>query len=209
MTDSGSIWRGVAVLFFICGTATWGCGASDSPSTGDTQSAAAQGDHDHSHGGAHEHSHKDSRDHSHGPPSGAASGHGHGAGPHEGTLADWGGGKYHVEFTVDHDQQLATVYVLGGDEKTSAPISAADGKLLLTIKEPSFQVELIATPLEGETAERASRYVGKHEKLGIVQEFGGTISGEVEGTPFAGDFQEVAHGEPDHAKPAPTTPRNH
>ena len=29
-------------------------------------------------------------------------GHSHGAGPHDGTLADWGGGKYHVEFTVDH-----------------------------------------------------------------------------------------------------------
>ncbi|HRA89307.1 MAG TPA: hypothetical protein PK992_14580, partial [Planctomycetaceae bacterium] len=42
--------------------------------------------------------------------------HGHGAGPHDGTLADWGGGKYHVEFTVDHDKQEATVYVLGSDE---------------------------------------------------------------------------------------------
>ena len=48
--------------------------------------------------------------------------HGHGAGPHDGTLADWGGGKYHVEFTVDHDKQEATVYVLGSDEKSPSPI---------------------------------------------------------------------------------------
>ena len=118
----------------------------------------------------------------------------HGAGPHEGAVADWGGGKFHVEFTVDHDKQEATVYVLGSDEKTAAPIKAADGKLLLTIKEPSFQVELTAMPLDGEAEGTASRFVGKDEKLGVVQEFAGTISGEVEGTPYAGDFKEEPHG---------------
>jgi hypothetical protein len=119
---------------------------------------------------------------------------GHGAGPHEGTLADWGGGKYHVEFTVDHDKKEATVYVLGGDEKTPAPIKPADGKLLLTITEPSFQVDLAAVPLEGEAEGLSSRFVGRHEKLGIVQEFAGSISGEVDGTPYAGDFKEEPHG---------------
>lgn len=121
--------------------------------------------------------------------------HGHGAGPHEGTLADWGGGKYHVEFTVDHDKQETVVYVLGSDEKTPAPIKATDGKLLLTINEPSFQVELTAQPLEGEAEGSSSRFVGKDEKLGVVQEFAGTISGEVEGTPYAGDFKEEPHTE--------------
>ena len=125
---------------------------------------------------------------------------GHGTGPHEGTLADWGGGKFHVEFTVDHDKQEATVYVLGDDEKTAAPIKAADGKILLTIKEPSFQVELTAMPLDGEAEGTASRFVGKNEKLGVIQEFEGTISGEVEGTPYAGDFKEEPHGEHEHKK---------
>ena len=123
---------------------------------------------------------------------------GHGAGPHEGTVADWGGGKFHVEFTVDHDQQEATVYVLGSDEKTAAPIKAADGRILLTIKEPSFQVELTAQPLDGEADGLASRFVGKDEKLGVVQEFTGTISGEVDGTPYAGDFKEEPHGAHEH-----------
>ena len=122
----------------------------------------------------------------------------HGEGPHEGVVADWGGGKFHVEFTVDHDKQEATVYVLGSDEKTATPIKAADGKLLLSIKEPSFQVELTAMPLDGEGDGNCSRFVGKHEKLGVVQEFAGTISGEVEGTPYAGDFKEEPHG--DHEK---------
>jgi hypothetical protein len=126
------------------------------------------------------------KDHSH-------EGHAHGEGPHGGTVADWGGGKYHVEFTVDHDKQEATVYLLGNDEKTPSPIKATDGNLLLTIKEPAFQVELVAQPLEGEADGVASRFVGKNEKLGVVQEFAGTISGEVEGTPYAGDFAESAH----------------
>ncbi len=115
----------------------------------------------------------------------------HGAGPHEGAVADWGGGKYHVEFTVDHDNQVATVYVLGSDEKTAAPVKA--GKLLLSISDPKFQVDLVASPLEGEKDGLASRFVGKHESLGKVQEFAGTISGEADGTPYAGDFKEEPH----------------
>ncbi len=121
----------------------------------------------------------------------------HGVGPHSGVLADWGGGKFHVEFCVDHDKQEATIYVLGDDEKTATAVKAADNKLLLSITEPKFQVELVATPLEGEAAGTASRFVGKHESLGKVQEFAGTISGEVEGTPYAGDFKEEPHSKPE------------
>jgi hypothetical protein len=125
--------------------------------------------------------------------------HTHGAGPHGGTVADWGGGKYHVEFTVDHGKHEATVYVLGGDEKTPAPVKAKDGQLLLTIKEPPFQVVLKATPLKDDPPGAASRFVGTHERLGKEQEFAGTISGEVDGKPYAGDFREEPEG-PDHAK---------
>ena len=139
---------------------------------------------------------KDGHGHEH--PEGEKGHPGHGAGPHDGTLADWGGGKYHVEFTVDHDKKEATVYVLGGDEKTPAPVKTADGKLLLTINDPSFQVELQAAPLEGETGGKASRYVGAHDNLGIVREFAGSISAEVDGTPYAGDFKEEPHGGHDH-----------
>ena len=118
----------------------------------------------------------------------------HGTGPHEGAVADWGGGKFHVEFTVDHDKQEATVYVLGADEKTAAPIKAE--KILLSINDPKFQVDLVAAPLEGEADGKASRFVGKHESLGKVQEFAGSISGEVDGTPYVGDFKEEPHADP-------------
>lgn len=125
--------------------------------------------------------------------------HAHGSGPHGGTIADWGGGKYHVEFTVDHGKKEATVFILGSDAKSATPIKST--KLLLSITDPPFQTELTAQPIEGEKDGMSSRFVGRHDTLGKVQEFAGTISGEVDGTPFAGDFKEEAegHGHP-HSK---------
>lgn len=123
------------------------------------------------------------------PPSSAGhEPHSHGAGPHGGAVADWGGGVYHVEFTVDHDKKEAAVYILGKDAKIAKPIKAKS--LTLAIKDPSFQTELKPSPLEGETDGASSRFVGTHEKLGIVQEFEGTITGEIDGTPYSGDFKE-------------------
>jgi hypothetical protein len=118
---------------------------------------------------------------------------GHGTGPHDGTVADWGGGKYHVEFTVDHDKQEATVYILGDDEKSPVPINATE--IQLAIKKPAFQSALKASPQEGDPAGSASRFVGNHESLGVVMEYEGTISGEVDGTPYSGSFKEEPHGD--------------
>ena len=115
------------------------------------------------------------------PADSAEKGHSHGEGPNGGAVADWGGGKYHVEFTVDHDAQEATVFILDDNAKDPAPIKSE--KLLLSISDPAFQVELMPVPLEGEAEGISSRFVGKNEKLGVVQEFAGTISGEAEGTP--------------------------
>jgi hypothetical protein len=155
-----------------------GCTQAPAPPQAKPKTTASEAD---DHGHAHDNDH-----------------HEHGAGPHGGTIADWGGGTYHVEFTVDHDKKEALVYLLGADMKTPAPVKTGDGTLLLTIREPSFQVELSALPLPGETDGKASCYGGTHEKLGVVREFAGTISGEVDGTPFAGDFAEEAHGDHDH-----------
>ena len=115
--------------------------------------------------------------------------HAHGSGPHGGTISDWGGGAYHVEFTVNHDKKEATVYILGSDEKSPTPVKAE--KIHLVINDPATELDLKAQPLEGEK-EGASRFVGTHDNLGKVQEFAGTISGDVEGTPYTGDFKEVA-----------------
>ncbi len=155
---------------------TTGCqeGAAPDAAAPTTPAATAAAEHGHEHGeGEGEHA------------------HGHGAGPHDGTLADWGGGKYHVEFTVNHDKQAATVYVLGSDEKSPSPIKIE--KILLSIGSPELQADLLPVPLEGETDGLSSRFVGKHEKLGIVQEYAGTMTAEIEGTPYTGEFKEAAH----------------
>jgi hypothetical protein len=165
-----------AVAILTTAISSVGCSQAPAPPKAPAKPAAAKAsDHGHSHDDHH-----------------------HGAGPHDGTLADWGGGKYHVEFTVDHDKKEAVIYVLGSDEKTPAPVKTAEGKLLLTIREPAFQVELAARPLAGEAGGVSSCYGGTHESLGIVKEFAGTISGEVDGTPFAGEFAEEPHGDHDH-----------
>jgi hypothetical protein len=116
--------------------------------------------------------------------------HSHGSGPHGGAIADWGGGAYHAEFTVDHDAKEVTVYILGSDGKTPAPIKAST--VALSINDPATEIELEAKPMEGEAEGSSSRFVGQHETIGVVREFAGTISGEVEGTPYIGEFVEVA-----------------
>jgi hypothetical protein len=105
----------------------------------------------------------------------APASHPHEAGPHGGTVAEWSDGRRHVEFTVDHAKQEATVYILDETARKGAAIRART--LLLTIEDPPFQLELVARPLEGERDETSSRFVGKHEQLGRHQEFAGTISG--------------------------------
>jgi hypothetical protein len=125
------------------------------------------------------------------PAAGAHDDHEHGPGPHGGTVLDWGGGAYHLEFTVDHDKQEATIYILGSDEKTPAPIMAET--IHLTIDDPMTELDLAAMPLEGEAEGTSSRFVGTHDTIGIVKEFAGTISGEIEGTPYTGDFKEEPH----------------
>ena len=157
-----------------------GCGVSVEPAPSDTPTQSKQHSDDHDHSG-HDHS-----------------GHDHGAGPHDGTLADWGGGKYHVEFTVDHDKKEVTVYVLGGDAKTPMPIAAE--AIQLTIKDSMMQVELMAAAQEGDSEGSASRFVGNHESLAVVKEYAGTITGVIDGTPYSGDFKEESHGAHDKTK---------
>ena len=175
------------VVFIYITASLTGCNQPNSnPDTpGDTGSAASD-DHGRSHDEEHDHSYDDDHAHDH-----SVEGHAHGAGPHDGIIADWGGGKYHVELTVDHDSQTATVYVLGTDEKTATPIKVES--IELSIVEPEMQVILSAQPQDGDPEGTSSRFVGTNEKLGVVQEYAGTMTGVIEGTPYSGDFKEEAH----------------
>ncbi len=129
--------------------------------------------------------------------------HAHGAGPHGGTVIEFG--KWHGEFCVDHPKQEATVYILSGNLKR--PVALAADTLTLSLKEPKLQVELKAMPLESDPAGKASRFVGTHPALGKEQEFAGTVSGRIDGKQYLGDFQEKPDdGHPHGGTPAPAMP---
>lgn len=120
--------------------------------------------------------------------------HAHGAGPHGGAVADWGGGKLHVEFVVDHDKQEATIYILDGEAEKAFPIKPKDGKItaqIIGVKDKgAFELILDAKSQAGDPEGKSSRFVGKHEKIGVVQEFEGAVIGEHDGTPYTGKFKE-------------------
>ncbi len=147
-----------------------GCNPGGTPAAKDTKDAKAGGKKDAKKVDKHDHPHE---------------------GPHEGALAEWGEEEFHVEFTVDHKKQEARVYVLGPDSKKAAPIKSA--KIMLSIKDPLIQIELKPEPQKDDPAGSASVFVGKHEKLAVEREFVGTLSGEVNGKQFAGDFKEDEH----------------
>lgn len=138
------------------------------------------------------------------PAASAAGGHeehSHGAGPHGGSIDDWGG-KYHLEFVVDHEKKQATAYILGLDAKTPVPLKA--DKLTFSGTNPKVNVELSAKPLEGEADGMSSRFVGTDDKFGVEGDIAGKISGEADGAPYEGDVKhnhahDHEHGH-DHGK---------
>jgi len=123
--------------------------------------------------------------------------HDHGAeGPHGGALAEWGEEEYHPEFTVDHSDQTATVYILDGSAKKAKPIAVKEISLTLKLK-PAVSLTLKAKPQEGDAPGSSSRFVGEHAALGKVMDFAGTLAAEINGKPYSGDFKEEAHGDHD------------
>src|SRR5215207_9649351 len=69
--------------------------------------------------------------------------HAHGKGPNGGVVFDLG--KYHAEFTVDHDKKECTVLIVGKDEKTPTPVAAKE--LTLTTKEAKTKEGKAVAPM--------------------------------------------------------------
>jgi hypothetical protein len=120
-------------------------------------------------------------------------------GPHHGALAEWGNEEYHVEFTVDHKSQTATVYILDETAKKAKPIDAKSLTLVLKQK-PPVTVVLQPKPESGEKAGQSSRFTAKNAAFAKHVAFEGTISGKVGSKPYSGDFKEKAHEHKDEKK---------
>lgn len=172
-------------LLSIAAASVVGCSPSSTGKQASHDSSTPGDEHDHD------------GDH-HSQDSGASHEHAEG-GPHGGRIVDWGGGKFHAEVQFDFDHATVTVFVLGSDEVTAAPVLATDGKILLTIYEGKFQIELLAKPQKGDTQGQASRFAGKDSRLGSLKKFSATISGELDGIPYAGDFEMEADKHSHHS----------
>lgn len=134
--------------------------------------------------------------------------HGHGAaGPHGGALVELGEEEYHAEVVVDHKAHALTVYLLGKDAKTAATTTATE----LTISEKgATPLVLKATPLEGETDGKTSKFELVDEKaVHEIDEAGflhGDLSVKIADKEFSGSVDAHFDGDHDHAaeKPAET-----
>jgi hypothetical protein len=111
--------------------------------------------------------------------------HNHGAGPHGGVIIEFG--KYHAEFKPDHAKKEATVWLLKADAKT--PLRAKADKLHLVVSntKPPIGIDLLPTDKD---ADGATTFVGKHDGFGVEMEYEGTVSGQLDGAPYSGDFKE-------------------
>src|SRR5262245_36766901 len=116
----------------------------------------------------------------------------HGKGPNGGVVFDLG--KYHAEFTVDHDKKECMILVLGQDEKTPTPVVAKD--LTVTTKQTKTKDGKVVPPMtikvrpKDESGGKATRFVGTDPGLGNVADFEGTVTAEIDGKPSQGEFKE-------------------
>lgn len=111
----------------------------------------------------------------------------HGTGPHGGVVFDFGGGKYHGEFKPDHGKKEATVWILGSDEKTPAPVKT--DKLRLVVSNTTPKIEIDLTPTDAKDGS-ASAFTGKSDGFGVEMEYKGTVRFNVGDTQYSGDFEE-------------------
>ncbi len=114
--------------------------------------------------------------------------HAHGNGPHGGVVFDFGGGKYHGEFKPSHPDKNATVWILGADEKTAAPIKAEKLKLVVSNTTPKIEIELL--PTDKDKDGKASTFTGKDNGFGVEMEYKGTVTFTIDGKQYSGDFEE-------------------
>lgn len=132
------------------------------------------------------------------PKGPAAGGHDHpSAGPHKGHLIELGNGDYHAELTHDDATKTITIYLLGPDAVKAVTSADAEIPLNLVVNGEPLQAKLTATPQDGESAEKCSRYTLVDEKILEALEnpkTTGHINVNIGGKPFRGTVELGEHG---------------
>ncbi len=122
--------------------------------------------------------------------------HSHGLGPNGGVVFE--AGSRHAEFTVDHPKKECKFIFLGNDEKTPAAVAATEFVLIIQetrtadgVAVPSMTVTM--SPVDAVDG-KATTFVGTDPGIGNVADFAGMVTGEIDGKPISGSFDEATGG---------------
>jgi hypothetical protein len=116
----------------------------------------------------------------------------HGKGPNGGVVFDLG--KYHAEFSVDHDKKECMILVLGDDEKTVTKVACKE-MTVITLESKTKEGKVVPPMTikmlpKDEADGKASKFVGTDPVLGNVADFEGSVVSEIAGKPSTGKFRE-------------------
>jgi len=135
--------------------------------------------------------------------------HHHDAGPHGGHIIELG--DYHGEVSLDKDRVL-TLYILGGDAATAAPVTDATAKVRAKVGTAQKEIPLKAAPLDGETDGKTSRFTAAADQVPTeiidVEDLAGDVILVIAGKETVGTIEhdhDHDHGD-DHDHPAEKTP---
>jgi YHS domain-containing protein len=107
-------------------------------------------------------------------------------GPHGGTLVEWDD-TYHAEFTLDHANKTATIYILDDKAKLAPKIDAGKiTKVLLTITSVKPFIEVNLTHDAKLSSEKGIVFTGTNDYFAKTTEFKGQLDGTVDGKTFGG-----------------------
>ena len=136
------------------------------------------------------------------PPAAAPSAqrpdHGHVHGPHNGHVIELDTREYHAELTDDAESHRVSIYVLGADAKTAAPVEAASVTIAVSDDGQQTEFTLPAVAQPGETAGQSSYFELESEPLWtIVSGASDSLTTEaqlkitIDGTPHTGKIESA------------------
>lgn len=115
------------------------------------------------------------------------------AGPHKGTVVEWGEEEYHPELVFDKKDGTVTAYIYGNHgDLHKAKLKAIDSKnLVMTLKTtPATTIKLEPTPEKDDPKGSSTKFVGKSDVLKQEMKWAGTLSGKVGPKPYTGEFKQ-------------------
>lgn len=113
-------------------------------------------------------------------------------GPHEGQIIELGDEDYHAELVHDEEKGTVTIYILDGTAKNAVAIDATELSINLKQAGKGRQFKLAATPQDGDSTGKASRFVSNDKDLNEAldaEEATARLVVEIEGKSYTGKLE--------------------